>query len=410
VDSYRLIGTYSTDSGNLGSWGGPASSVAFTVAGTSTPWGSAFGVSAFDVGATFGAGASDVLNTTSGYGSDELDMSSRLASVGTGTYSVTNASVFNWSGNPANPGFGCDSFSIAYAVGNDYLTDTLNASDWGLVRDYEMSLNAIDSFTVAQAIISNFQDVNIKAAGDTEFLVFGAQRGSFDFSGAQGALSLSTAAPAGTTSESAFTVQGAQLDSSVNVIAPLAITGVTLATKDYSGTPLITDGSTSLLDYITAGGSAADDINISVSNISANLAVSGGNENFNAMAPAGNLPSFGSWSASALEYGTGLVQLNPTGSGAVAVTASDASGVTIITGFQFGHDTLDMLLSTSPATPFANDLTLGTSGLSLAANHGISIMDPTGSHGVILAGMFPESVFTHMSVVTEGGLSHLLIA
>lgn len=412
MDSYRLIGTYSTDSGNLGDWGGPASSVAFTVAGTSTPWGSAFGVSAFNVGATFGTGSTDVLNTTTGFGSDELDMSSKLATVGTGSYSVTDASVFNWNGNPATPGFGCDNFSIVFAVGSDYLTDSLNASDWGLVRDYEMYLDSADSFSLAQVQVFNFQDVNIKTAGDSELDVFGAQRGSFDFAGNEGALGLSTAAPVGTTSESVFTVQGATLNSSVDVIAPLpsSDTGVTLATTDYSGTPLITDGSTSLLDYFTAGGSAYDDVNVSGSDISANLAISGGNENLNFMAPGGNLPSFGSWAESALEYGTGLVQLNPAGTGTVAVTTTDASGVTIITGFQFGQDTLDMLLAGTPASYEANDVTLGNSDLSSAANHGISITDPTGSHGVIVAGMFPESVYTHISVVTEGGASHLLIA
>jgi hypothetical protein len=252
VDSYRLIGTYSADSENLGTWGDPACSVAFIVAGTSTPWGSSFGVSAIDVGTSFGTGSTDVLNTTSGFGSDELDMSSKLASVGTGSYSVTNAPVFNWNGNPATPGFGCDDFSIVHADGTGYITDTRNASDWGLVRDYEMYLNPNDSVEVAQLQVANFQDVNIKTGSDTELLVDDAQRGSFDLAGPESSLGLSTAAPVGTTSESVFTVQGAQLESSVDVGAFAVVGGVTLATMSYSGASLITDGSTSLLDYFTA--------------------------------------------------------------------------------------------------------------------------------------------------------------
>ena len=307
--------------------------------------GSFFGVSAFDVGAGSGTGSTDMLNTTSGFGSDELDMSSMLASVGTGSYSVTNAPVFNWNGNPATPGFGCDSFSIVHADGSDYITDTLNASDWGLVRDYEMYLDPDDSTGIAQLQVANFQAVNIKTGFDTELLVDDAQRGSFGLAGPQGSLGLSTAAPVGTTSELAFTVQGAQLKSSVYVGTFGVVGGVTLATTNNSGTSLITEGSTSLLDYFTAGGTADDDIGISTSNISANLTISGGNENFSLMAPNGNIPSFGSWAESALEFGTGLVQLNPTGTGDVAVTTTDASGVTIITGFEFGHDTLNMLLA-----------------------------------------------------------------
>jgi hypothetical protein len=104
------------------------------------------------------------------------------------------------------------------------------------------------------------------------------------------------------------------------------------------------------------------------------------------------------------------VQLNPTGTGDVAVTTTDSSGVTIITGFEFGHDTLNMLLAGTATSYELNDATLGNTDLSSAANNGLSIMDPTGSHGVIIAGMFPESVFTHISVVPQAGASHLLIS
>jgi hypothetical protein len=69
------------------------------------------------------------------------------------------------------------------------------------------------------------------------------------------------------------------------------------------------------------------------------------------------------------------------------------------------------MLLTGTSTSFElNDVTLGISDLQSPANNGLSILDPTGSHGVIIAGMFPESVFTHISVVTRGGASRLLIS
>jgi hypothetical protein len=188
--SYRFIGTYSTDTGNSWNWGGPASGVAFAAPGTSTPWGDAFGVSDFDMGSTFGTGSTDLLNTTSGFGSDELDLTSLLAT--TSSYSVTDAPVFNWNGDAAIPGFGCDNFSVSVAGGDLSYQDKLAGADWGLVRDYEVSLNVsgYSSFSVTE---QDFQDASFQIiggsatsasspGGSSTVYLDTTQRGSFDLS------------------------------------------------------------------------------------------------------------------------------------------------------------------------------------------------------------------------------------
>jgi hypothetical protein len=343
MDSYRYIGTFATDSGNLWNWDGPVSSVAFVAPGSLTGWGTGFGVSAFDMGRAFGTGSISVLNTTSGFGSAELDLTSLLSTIGSGSFGVSNAPVFNWNGDPANPGFGCDTFSLS----GGYYTDTLASSDWGLVQNYELYLNSTDingpRSSINQVVVSNFQDINIKTDSSVNLVVNQVQRGSFDLTHG-GGLTLSTAAPAGTTSQSTFVVQGGGFQTSVSLQSASPLSSVAFATTDYAGHTLVTDGSTSLLDFYTGGG--ADDVLLSASNISSNLAVSGGSANLTFLANNGNIAFFnGHLFSTAGEYGTGLVELNPAGTQVSSISTTDAGGLTIVSGFQFGRDMIDMALA-----------------------------------------------------------------
>ncbi len=402
MDSYQFIGTYAVDSGVLTNWMGPHSDVAFYAPGNA---GYEVPVSAFDLGDSIAAVPHDVLNTGSPFGSDELDLTSKLSSMtasDTSQYSTTDATVFNWNGNPGSPGFGCNTFSIDTT--NGLLTDSLNVSDWGLIRDYELSLNAANAPGIDAISVTNFQDTNIQIVGLGMMVgVYGAQRGDFDMSQATGdgghiLFVLQPAAPIGTTSESTFTYQASH-DGDQLQIGPVATGGV--ATTVYDGTPLRSDGATSLLDfYDNDGGNTI----VLADSISSNLMLNGGKANLafiNAATAAG-------WDTATVAQGGDDVQLNPTGSGAAKISTSDASGVTLIDNFVFGRDSLDMLLTGSGGYKIS-DLFLGGNSV-LAQDNAAVITDPTGQYGVVLTGMFAETAALHLSSAIEGGNAHLLFS
>jgi hypothetical protein len=209
TDSHQFIGTCATDSGALTNWSGSHSDVAFYAAGNT---GSQVPVSAFDLGDSIAAVPTDVLNTGSALGSDELDLTSKFASMtasATSLYSTTNAAVFNWNGNPATPGNGVNNFSLNTTTGT--LIDSLNPSDWGLIKNYELSLNTANTPGISTVLMSNFQDTNVQIIGAGAMVAaYQAQRGDFNMSQATGnsghvLFYLAPVAPVGTTSESTFT-------------------------------------------------------------------------------------------------------------------------------------------------------------------------------------------------------------
>ena len=403
MDSYQFIGTTAVGSGTLTNWLGPHSDVAFYAAGN---MGSLVPVSAFDLGDSIAAVPTDVLNTGSGFGSDELDLTSKLASMtasNTNLYSTTNAAVFNWNGNPATPGFGANSFSINTTNGN--LIDTLAPSDWGLIKNYELSLNiAPNAPAISTIFITNFQDTNIQIIGAGAMIgVYGAQRGDFNMT--QGAddgghilFALEPAAPVGTNSESTFTYQASHDGDNLQVDL-LGSRGV--ATAAYNGAPLVTNGSTSLLDFYDNNGGNTIVLNDS---ISSHLMMNGGEADLafiTATTAAG-------WDTAVAATGGDDIQLNPTGTGVATITASDASGVTLIDNFVFGRDTLDMFLNGSGGYK-VTDLFLGGNA-ALAADNAAVITDPTGERGVVLTGMFASTAELHISTTLESGVPHLLFS
>ncbi len=232
---------------------------------------------AFDLGDSIAAVPTDVLNTESARGSDELDLTSEFASMtasATSLHSTTTAAVFNWDGYPAPPGYGINNFSLNTTTGT--LIDSLNPSAWGLIKNYEVSLDTANTPGISTVLISNFQDTNVQIIGaGAKVAAYHAQRGDFNMSQATGDSGhvrcyLVPAAPDGTTSGSTFTDQASH-DSEQLLIGPG--NGQGAATTVYNGTPLLTDGSTSLLDfYVNNRGNTI----VLQDTISSNLFLNGG--------------------------------------------------------------------------------------------------------------------------------------
>jgi hypothetical protein len=173
------------------------------------------------------------------------------------------------------------------------------------------------------------------------------------------------------------------------------------ATTVYDGTKLLTDGSTSLLDfYDNAGGNTI----VLEDAISSNLKLNGGAANLTFISAT----TAAGWDTATVAQGGDDVQLNPAGSGAAKISTLDAGGVTLIDNFVFGRDTLDMLLTGSGGYK-VTDLFLGGNA-ALAQDNAAAITDPTGQHGVVLTGMFVETAALHLSTAIEGGNAHLLLS
>ena len=403
MDSYQFIGTCAAGSGALTNWSGPHSDVALYAAGNT---GSQVPVSAFDLGDSIAEVPTDVLNTGSALGSDELDLTSKFASMAasaTSLYSTTNAAVFNWNGNPATPGYGANNFSLNTTTGT--LIDSLNASDWGLIKNYELSLNTANAPGISTVLISNFEDTNVQIIGAGAMVAaYQAQRGDFDMSQATGdsghvLFYLAPVAPVGTTSVSTFTYKASH-DGDQLLIGPR--NGQDAATTVYGGTPLLTDGSTSLLDfYDNHGGNTI----VLQDAISSNLYLNGGEATLTFI----NSATVAGWGAATAAQGGDFVQLNPTGGGAAKISDSDASGVTLIANFILGRDHLDIALLAGSGTYTVSDLFLGGNA-ALAQDNAVAITDPTGERGVVVTGMFATTAAAHISTTIEGGQPHLLFS
>jgi hypothetical protein len=388
--SYRIIDTYSNDSGNLGTnWFGPQSDVAFQAPGTSTPWGSNFAVSSFDVGASIGSGSTDVLNTGN-FGSDELNLSALLAATQY-DYSVSNAPVFNW--GSGETGFGCDSLSVSGGI----YSDTLSASDWGLVRDYEMSLTT--TLTAGPGIgvvsVSNFQNTNLQSVGATPMVsALNVQSGTFDFSRSLGEiLRIATASDATQGSTQTYAVLAGQDGGYVQFINGTQAT-------DFAGNALVTDGHTSLLDFYDNGG--GNIINLTASNINSNIFLNGS---------AGGMATHGGGSLSFISTngqsgfgatgGGDLINLNAHGSGAADIVTNDTSGGAWVNNFVLGRDTLDVTLTGGDFYSIGGPVVNGQQATVITGANDTS--------GVVLAGVSPFDVSAHVSTSIIGGAEHLFI-
>lgn len=387
--SYRLIGTYSSNSQNLSAWGGPASFAAFTAAGTATPWGSTFQVSAFNIGATFGGGSTDVLNA-GGFGYDELNLSALLAA--TSDYSVSNAAVFNWS--PGNAGFGCDTFSAVVTGSTFAYNDTLAAPYWGEVRDYEASINTTAYVSGAAVNVSGFQITNLQITGGIATVVANnVQAGTYDFSKSSSALgnnlTIKTASDATQGSTQTYVIESANTGMTVTVANGTQAT-------DYNGTALTTNGSTSLMDFY--GSNIGADRIVLQNAISSNLYIV-------------NDGSYGlqfiSSGAAAWDGNSTWVDLSATGAGKAHISMAAPHCDVWVDNFQIGRDSLDMVMSSSAFEITSKNLP-GTSGGS-AANTLTMVSDPTGTYGVALSGMYSESLSGHVSTAVVGGVTHLYI-
>ena len=408
--SYRLIDTYSPDSGNLsGCWTGPRSAVAFTADGTPAYYGvNTFDVSSFNVGASFGSGATDVLNTTSGYGSDELNLSSLMSS--TSNYSVSSAAVFNWGGNPANPGFGCDTFSLNTAAGVDghlAYADTLASSDWGLVQDYEMSMDVSNYWdgNAAQISVSGFEFTNIRLTASmaigTASVVTAANvgAGTFDLSQSyQANLTISTASYGAASATQTYAVLAGAHGDTVTVVNGTQ-------TTDYAGTALFDNGAHSRLDFFDNGG--GNTVNLTASQISSNLYLNGINgglatHSAGALSFLASAPTLAAAESGILAGGGDLIELNASGTGAASIFSSDvfSGGTQLVTGFQLGRDSIDMIISAG---------TYSVSTALMSGTTGAVITGQNPGQGIVLAGVSAASVTSHMSTATVGGVEHLYI-
>jgi hypothetical protein len=408
--SYREIDTYSNDDGNLGTnWFGPQSSVAFWAPGTSTYWSDQFAVSSFNLGASLGTGSTDVLNTSSGFGSDSLDLTSLLAT--TSSYSATDATVFNWSGNPATPGFGCDTFSLTVAGGDLIYIDTLTSSYWGEVRDYEASINTTTN--AATITVDNFQDTNLQVVGGGSMVgAFNVQSGTFDFSKqtSDSFLDLRTASDATRGSTQTYAVLAGTSGDTFEVQNGTQ-------TTDYAGTALNDTGSTSLVDFYDNGG--GNTIDLTASQISSNLflapvglgALNNAdgqilNGSFDPEASAASFATFTTVTA----HGN-LVSLNPTGTGVANIVTSDASSFSTVTGFELGRDMLDMALTSSGGTGYAAyGFTIGgTAAVAIVDTYSNTSSTLDGDSGVVLSGISALTVASHITTVMFSGVEHLYV-
>jgi hypothetical protein len=384
LDSYRLISTYVTDSQEVTQgWYGPHSSAAGTAPGTATYTnGSTYAISAFDVGASFGTGATDVLNVGSPYGSDELNLSSLLAANPNG-YSASNAAVFNWNGDPNNPGFGCDTVSINGGA----MSDTLAAADWGLVRGAEYAINATDAQQIGSLAVTGFQVTDVRYDGAGSVQVFGAQSGTYDFSHATGAVnfSLSAASENNGWGTQTYVVEASAHGGQFSMMAP----GVGLATTQaYDGTQLVTDGHSSLLNFYDAAGN--NNVDLSNSKIAANIYLNGNN------ATLRFLPAMSG--DGVLATGGNEITL---GSGSSHITANNVSGLSWLGNFQMGIDSLD--------------LTLGAGGyqiedVSNANGSAMAIADTGLSRGVVLGGVSASQLAAHSTVTWVGSVMHMYVS
>ena len=419
MSSYRFIGTYSTDSGNLWTWAGGSSSTSFLAAGTG---GQSFGVSAFDM--TPGTGATDVLNSGgSPYGTDMLNLSAAISANPSG-FSVSGAPVFNWNGNPSTPGFAALTESLSGGV----LTDTLNSAYWAEVRDYELSIGSGDNSSVNTINVTNFQNVDIKYAGTDGAMVsaFGVQRGTFDMSGANtggtthSLVGIDTAKTSGSTSQSTIVYRASATGDTLKIGGIAAPSS--LATTAYTGAALVTDGTGTLVDiYDNDGGNVFD---LTASNAASNLylhANPGGNDQFHTsggvtlgagygtgyLAPSS--PTFisndggAAWMNAVQSAGGNVIDLSATGTGGSNINASSADGIEWINNFQVGRDSLTLDVSTA-------GFSLGT--IQFAASNvgtnvtGIAFMNSAGTQGVILAGLSQTYVAGTGYVMPGGTLTN----
>ena len=392
--SYRLISTYVTDSQNLDQgWYGPHSGVAFHAAGTATPWGSSFAVSAFDVGGGFGSGSTDVLNAGSPYGSDELNLSSLLTADRSG-YSVANAAVFNWNGNPSTPGFGCDTMSI----NSGSMSDALDPADWGLVKAAEYSINSADAASIRSLVVSGFAVTNVRYDGAGSVNVFGAQSGTYDFSHATGSVNFMLS-PASL--NNGFGAQDYVVEASASGgFTTVAYAGYGIsAAHAYNGAALTLDGSTSKLDFYDTAG--RNNIDLSEDKISANLYLTGNRASLTFM--GGSVVG----SDGVLTAGGNSIKLSQ---GASHITASDASGLSWLNNFKVGVDSIDMTIAGNGDKYAIFNVRQSGGEISVA------VTNDTGSHGLVLAGgssgcksLTAADLAGHISTGMVGGVEHLYI-
>jgi hypothetical protein len=393
--SYRLISTYVTDSQNLDQgWYGPHSGVAFHAAGTSTPWGSNFAVSAFDAGGGFGSGSMDVLNVGSSYGSDELNLSSLLTAHRSG-YSVADAPVFSWNGNPVTPGFGCDYLSINAGS----MTDALDPADWGLVKAAEYSINSADAASIRNLAVSGFAVTNVRYDGVGSVSVFGAQSGTYDFSHATGQVNFMLS-PASL--NNGFGTQDYVVEASASGgFTTIAYAGYGIsATHAYNGATLTLDGSTSKLDFYDTAG--RNNVDLSEDKISANLYLKGNSASLTFM--GGSVVG----SDGVLTAGGNEIKLSQ---GAAHITASDASGLSWLNNFTVGLDSIDMTIAGNGDK--YSIFNVRQSG----GETSVAITDDTGSHGLVLAGgssgcvsLTVADLSGHISTGMVDGVEHLYIS
>ena len=144
--------------------------------------------------------------------------------------------------------------------------------------------------------------------------------------------------------------------------------------------------------YDNGGGNI---INLAASQISSNLYMGGdegGSMNFISRVPYGS--SAATYRAAAHTAGGDVVELNPIGTGNMNMYLSDVSGFLWIKGFDFGHDSIDMLLS----VPGEYALT------TLHTGNGTEATIVSGAHqaaGFILEGMSPFAASTHVTVTGD---------
>jgi hypothetical protein len=272
-----------------------------------------------------------------------------------------------------------------------------------------------DTSPIANNItVTNFQTTNIQLTspvhgGDAVNVVASnVQAGTFDFSQTyKTTLNILTASNASGGATQTYVVLADTIDPAVNTTLQGDTITVRSGTQrtDAWGNTLTTNGSTSLLDFYDHGGSNA--VNVTASQISSNLFMGAGSSQ----------PTSGGGSMSFIPSGTragveaqvfaaggDLIQLNASGSGAASIFTDLASGLLDIEGFQFGRDSLDMILPSGTST---------TSGYSVAGTNDSAWVSgtagPTASLGVIFTGLSAASVVAHESSAVVGGVTHLYI-
>ena len=147
-----------------------------------------------------------------------------------------------------------------------------------------------------------------------------------------------------------------------------------------------------------------DIVDLSDTAAASQIYVSGGTANLQFLYPNGTFDSHVKSKFSVVDLST---YTGGTGRGASFISTSDTSGVTFISDFRLGLDTLVISMGSNDGGRFSTQI---VNYPGVAQQDSVAITDPTGSHGVVLDNFTPSQIMNHASVTGAIGHQVLTIA